>query len=211
MNSNTIPLANQLSRSIHSEIQNNPKTLAFSFVVNQEDNTAEIITTNKFTTLLNQELIRQLTQIVTACVEQPQTVKEAEEKFKVYKINLPPPIEVNTHSMRMDEEMPMNHMRVFTPSGRRMTPIARLSPRNIPNARNSPRMSPCTPIGHGYAQLEPEMIAPKMHIPPTSPTRRCGTTTPHGNRGFHQNMDGNLDDSMKYKFSNVLGKNNSEE
>ncbi|KAL7720926.1 Uncharacterized protein QTN25_002133 [Entamoeba marina] len=98
--------------------------MAFTFVVNHDTQTAEIITT----------------------VDEPTCVKEAIERFKVYKIPLPQS-EPTQPTMKMDESRP------FTPS-RMMTPITRMSP----------RMSPITPH---YAQLEPEMISQK---PPQYPS-----------------------------------------
>ncbi|EDR28560.1 hypothetical protein EDI_338130 [Entamoeba dispar SAW760] len=167
--------------------------MAFTFVVNQENQTAEIITTNKFTTLLNQELIKQLTQIATAAIDEPQTVKDAVDKFKVYKIPLPPTIEMPSQSSNKMEEC-VNRERAFTPL-RRMTPIT----------RTSPRMSPATP---GYAQLEPELSA-KLPQQSTSPKRKRAIT-PH-KLNFHQTIETTIDDSTKQKLISVLNKTGSEE
>ncbi|ELP85413.1 hypothetical protein EIN_087150 [Entamoeba invadens IP1] len=189
-------ISSVLCNAIHTQLLNNPHTIAFTFVVNAETQTAEIISTSKFTTLLNQELIKNFIQIATANVEEPQTPKDAVDKFRVYKIPLPPPS--NEHpqgqgipSVKMEEERP------FTPS-RRMTPIT----------RSSPRMSPATP-NPNYAQLEPELVLPK---PPqcTSPRRNKRTPTPH-KQCFHQTIDTTIDDSTKQKLINVLGKNPGDE
>ncbi|GAB1219057.1 hypothetical protein ENUP19_0012G0009 [Entamoeba nuttalli] len=192
-----------LCNGIHTEILNNPKTMAFTFVVNQENQTAEIITTNKFTTLLNQELIKQLTQIATAAIDEPQTVKDAVDKFKVYKIPLPPTMEMPSQSTNKMEEC-VNRERAFTPL-RRMTPITRTSPRMSPITRTSPRMSPVTP---GYAQLEPE-LSTKLPQQSTSPKRKRAIT-PH-KLNFHQTIETTIDDSTKQKLISVLNKTGSEE
>lgn len=197
MRPETPRISSSLCNTIHGEIMNNPKTMAFTFIVDPETQTAEIISTNKFTLLLNQELIKQLTQIATARVEEPKTTKEAIERFKVYKIPLPPPMEVSQQNMNGMEMEPKHSQRPFTPS-RRMTPIS----------RNSQRMSPATPMSHNYAQLEPDMILPK---PPmcSSPTKRKRTTTPL-KQCFHQTIDGTIDDNTKQKLMSVLTKNPQE-
>lgn len=198
MNPETPRISSALCNTIHGELVNNPKTLAFSFVVNTETQTAEIITTNKFTTLLNQELIKQLTQIAIARIDEPKNMKEAIDKFKVYKIPLPHPIEPVSPSnpMAMEIESPRSSQpRPFTPS-RRMTPIT----------RSSPRMSPATPLSGNYAQLEPDMIIPKPPPSCSSPTKRKRASTPH-NQCFHQTIETTIDDNTKQKLMSVLGKN----
>ncbi|KAL7712795.1 Uncharacterized protein QTN25_009623 [Entamoeba marina] len=161
--------------------------MAFTFVVNHDTQTAEIISTSKFTSLLNQELIKNLTSIASATVDEPTCVKEAIERFKVYKIPLPQS-EPTQPTMKMDESRP------FTPS-RMMTPITRMSP----------RMSPITPH---YAQLEPEMISQK---PPQYPSpRKKRAPTPH-KPCFHQTVQETLDNNTKAKLISVLNKVNSDD
>ena len=201
MKPETQRISSALFKTIHSEILNNPKTMAFTFVINPEKQTAEIITTNKFTQLLNQELIKQLAHIATARIEEPKTVNEAIDRFKVYEIPLPRPIEVSQQQMPMGMEIESkpHNQRAFTPS-RRMTPIS----------RNSQRMSPATPMTHNYAQLEPDMIIPKPPQSCVSPTKRKRTITPH-KPCFHQTIDSAIDDSTKQKLMSVLGKPNGDE
>ena len=299
---NNKPLTDILVSSIHSEICRNPQTIALTFIVDFHNLHAEVITTNKFTTLLNHELIKQMMQIATAKIDEPRNPQEALDKFKVYKMQLPnnynnnnnnqnnnnsnhinynqnnqhlnvnhlnnnmvsprqeyktsprqeyrmsprqekrnspPSMGINQHPFqihqdhfhpyqfnynhgnheeyrRMEEDhRPMSQPnltmlnnqqnnqlqpRVMTPS-KRMTPIA----------RSSSRMSPATPIGSGYAQLEPEMInGIKPPMQNESPKKRRSTTSYKQN--YHQTIEGTMDNNTKQKLMNVLGgKANSED
>ncbi|ELP94825.1 hypothetical protein EIN_247190 [Entamoeba invadens IP1] len=192
-------MSSLLFNLIHSQIQNNPNTVAFTFVLNTESHTAEIITTSKFTTLLNQELIKNLTQISIAAIEAPQTEKEAIEKLRVFKIPLPPPTECpasacSVRKMEEDSQKPPTPL-----NSRRMTPVTSVG-------RYTPRMSPATPINPNYMQLDPEILIQKPPLSRSPPSRKTRKTlTPH-HQSMYQSIQTTIDDSTKQRLINVLSK-----